>query len=230
MIHAYLCVTDTHEPLLSILKETLPLDLDLHVLPVHQKCVSGRFKTQGWKDTMFDKVGMIVAACESHPEGSILLHLDADIQFFASRLSPLILSHLRGLDFCGQNNAAAGNKNEMCGGFFAFRNSTATRKLFCDIIDGMRRGNNHDQLELNRLLPLSGLRYGYFARHLVWCPGRRWKPGLPLKLPPEVLVHHANWTIGVENKIAQLKEGRRLFAKLVGGAKQPRPADPTKAQ
>ena len=35
--------------------------------------------------------------------------------------------------------------------------------------------------------------------------GKHWQPGTELPLPRNIFLHHANWTIGIENKIAQLK-------------------------
>jgi len=32
-----------------------------------------------------------------------------------------------------------------------------------------------------------------------------WSPGDSLPIPHNILLHHANWTVGLENKIAQLK-------------------------
>lgn len=50
----------------------------------------------------------------------------------------------------------------------------------------------------------------------VWNPGlvrpTEWKPGDPLRVPRRISVHHANYTIGVDNKLAQLAEVDRIVA------------------
>lgn len=50
----------------------------------------------------------------------------------------------------------------------------------------------------------------------VWNPGlsrpRVWRPGDPLRVPRRILVHHANYTVGVDNKLAQLAEVDRIVA------------------
>ena len=35
--------------------------------------------------------------------------------------------------------------------------------------------------------------------------GKLWNPGQFLKVPSQIILHHANWTVGVENKVAQLR-------------------------
>jgi len=35
--------------------------------------------------------------------------------------------------------------------------------------------------------------------------GELWKPGMELSIPKKIILHHANWTISLENKIVQLK-------------------------
>ncbi len=45
--------------------------------------------------------------------------------------------------------------------------------------------------------------------------GRPWSPGMPLSVPKGIILHHANWTRGMENKIAQLTLVRRLASETV---------------
>lgn len=35
--------------------------------------------------------------------------------------------------------------------------------------------------------------------------GQHWQPSMPLTIPQNIAIHHANWTVGTENKIAQLR-------------------------
>ena len=53
-----------------------------------------------------------------------------------------------------------------------------------------------------------GLSWTYFPSTFLsggTLTGRAWSPGDNLDIPGELLIHHANWTIGVDNKIAQMK-------------------------
>jgi len=53
-----------------------------------------------------------------------------------------------------------------------------------------------------------GIRWNYLPRQFFGggtLAGKAWKPGMVLQVPQDIVLHHANWTIGIENKIAQLK-------------------------
>ena len=66
-----------------------------------------------------------------------------------------------------------------------------------------------DQEPLNRALTSDNkikkslLPYKFFNPALDIGPNK-WLPGTILKLPKDIILHHANWTIGIENKIKQL--------------------------
>jgi hypothetical protein len=40
--------------------------------------------------------------------------------------------------------------------------------------------------------------------------GKRWHPGMEISVPENIIMHHANWTVGVENKMALLKHVREI--------------------
>ncbi|MEQ8718844.1 MAG: putative nucleotide-diphospho-sugar transferase [Acidimicrobiales bacterium] len=80
------------------------------------------------------------------------------------------------------------------------------RRLAFDALTAFhaRRPRPADQLSW-RLLP-----------SYIWNPGlsrpREWRPGDPLRVPRTIHVHHANYTVGVANKLAQLAEVDRIVA------------------
>ena len=43
--------------------------------------------------------------------------------------------------------------------------------------------------------------------------GKQWTPGTSLVIPRNIVLHHANWTVGLENKIAQLQYVRNIAMK-----------------
>lgn len=45
-----------------------------------------------------------------------------------------------------------------------------------------------------------------------YLPGALWGPGQPLSIPQGICLHHANWTAGIQNKIAQLEYVKRVVA------------------
>lgn len=53
-----------------------------------------------------------------------------------------------------------------------------------------------------------GVSWDYFPKEIFGggtLTGRGWKPGDDLKIPSEIIIHHANWTYGLEDKINQLQ-------------------------
>ena len=44
---------------------------------------------------------------------------------------------------------------------------------------------------------------------------KNWEPGMALPIPGEIIIHHANWVVGAEYKIAQLKYVRDLVRQRV---------------
>ena len=46
-----------------------------------------------------------------------------------------------------------------------------------------------------------------------YLPGKMWNPGDDLDIPKDIVMHHANWTIGIENKIAQLEYVKDVVSK-----------------
>ncbi len=41
--------------------------------------------------------------------------------------------------------------------------------------------------------------------------GKAWKPGDEISVPDDAIMHHANWTEGLENKLAQLEHVRKKY-------------------
>lgn len=68
-------------------------------------------------------------------------------------------------------------------------------------------------LEKLCLLPNDyGLNWGYLPE--TFCSagtisGEFWEPGKQIAIPHRPLIHHANWTVGIQNKIAQLEVVRK---------------------
>jgi len=113
----------------------------------------------------------------------------------------------------------------LCTGFFVARGTDALRGLWqCvrdrAIVDG------RDQLAFNELVREDArsarrrtVRAGTLPREFfgAGCGLRQpegydserrfhlWEPGVELDVPEDVVVHHANWTVGVDRKLAQLE-------------------------
>lgn len=212
-IKAFALVTPSHAELLNdFLIPSLPKDMDLIVSNNEQHCESGEYMSKGWNTSMCDKVKMIIEAINSNI-GECILHIDVDIQFFTTSISSHIMSALRDIDFVAMNDNIKGGV--ACGGFFAMRCSDETLKLFEDVLKLMNDSNINDQDALNDVLPKSGVKYGFLDDDKFWSPRKLWTPNKSLKIPDTILMHHANWCVGVDSKRAQLKKAMEAYSRNV---------------
>lgn len=174
----------------------------------HQDCPTGEFMQTGWNATMLKKVDLIIEAIEEN-WGEVFIYSDVDIQFFGS-IKDLILQMAKDHDFIVQRDTPHG---DLCAGFFACRGNKKTLALWEKIrgqlelassgyvndqtlLQGYLKENNEFNISWN-WLPNSFFGGGTFKKKL-------WKPGEELHIPEAPLMHHANWTIGIANKVAQL--------------------------
>lgn len=178
-----------------------------------QSCPSGDFMAAGWLDTMLRKVDLILRGIDEN-WGDVFVHSDVDVQFFAPTQS-LIEEAIANQDLVVQRDAPWG---ELCAGFFACRANDAVRRLWSEIRSQIAAGaNENDQVLLNNLLRGSDahrdVRWSYLPDRIFsggTLTGRLWCPGEPLRVPENIVIHHANWTVGVENKLSQLRYVREL--------------------
>lgn len=171
--------------------------------------------SEGWLPCMEQKVRMMIEAIRANP-GECILHLDADIQFFTCRVSKLLLRELDGLDLVAQSDSQNMTDYSLCGGFFALRANRANLNLFEAILEVMADRGLNDQQALNDVIRSKKHRAGLLPDDLFWSPRKLWTPTNPLSLPSRIVMHHANWCTGVENKAKQLHEGKRVHRDFNG--------------
>jgi hypothetical protein len=231
----YSFYTPSHRVLLE--KWFLPTikdDYEILVKEGKQHSPSGAFKEEGWGRTMLDKVEWIIHAVEENL-GDIFVYSDADVQFFRPTKHALLES-IRDKDLSIQQDNPEG---VLCAGFFICRSNRKTLRLWKDIFKKVASNNlTEDQSELNKILkgraPLINVagkarilssRLGFNKYCLKWnylplefygggrLTQKLWTPGINLNIPDKIMLHHANYTIGLENKIAQLKYVRGIVNK-----------------
>jgi hypothetical protein len=202
---------------------------ELEVIVEHhsQICPSGRIMTSGWIDCMQKKAALIIRAIEENP-GSLFIYSDVDVQF----LQPVknkIEQLIGGNDIVIQRNSPEGT---VCAGFFAAIGNERNLELWKSIFSELgKQTKKDDQGVLNDKLGRNGEgflnnseknRFGVVWDYLpnsFYCPGQSvwkevrklWQVGDKLEVPDDILLHHANWTIGVDNKIAQLEYVKRII-------------------
>jgi DNA polymerase sigma len=163
-----------------------------------QEC-SGNFMDQGWMLTMGKKLDYII---ESIREcwGGVFVHSDCDVQFFGS-FERDILEQLGDKDIVGQRELKA---DDMCCGFFICRANERTLSLF-ENIKLLVNEKKNDQIVLNEIkdkfVDWGVLDDKYLSVIHLLKNVPLWVPGVDIKLKrKDILVHHANWTVGVDNK------------------------------
>jgi hypothetical protein len=110
-----------------------------------------------------------------------------------------------------QNDSPAGRK---CAGFFVCRAGPATLHLWQRVRAHMiERRVSSDQAALNDVADTCGLRWAYLPSTFFGggaLTGKAWTPTESLPVPDGIVMHHANWTTGIPDKIAQLQYVREL--------------------
>jgi hypothetical protein len=196
--------------------------------------------TVAFNQTMVAKVRLMLDAIREN-WGGVFIYSDVDIQFFG-RTEPLIDEAMSNLDVAAQRDAhprmsPIGNpqfSGHLCAGFLACRGNERTLRLWEGILAySLGHPDQHDQQALNHLLSWRsgwrmpnrfGVRWGYLP-DAFFGPGPQlqtvWEPGMPLATPATIVMHHANWTIGIANKVAQLVAVRRAIARDVHDGAMP---------
>lgn len=195
----YTFYTDSHTTLLNdyFLPSLQPEDnFEVVIEKFPQECKNGNFMASGWIETMQKKVSYILRGIEEN-WGSIFIHADCDICFFKP-FKDLIMQEIQDYDIVGQHDGGG----SMCCGFFACRGNDNTKKLFEHVLRDMHNSNN-DQQAFNTLkdkyVKSKVLDDRFFNVNSV-LNGRVWTPALDFDIGKDIVMLHANWTVGVDNK------------------------------
>jgi len=144
--------------------------------------------------------------------GDIIVCSDADVQFLGKTKNKIFR-------LLGENDIIfqpATDSVPVCSGFFACRCSIRTLNLFKILKQRLKNNKNKldgEQIELNKLLKEKwyiDLNWDLLPHNLFWSPNNLYEDVNELKVPKNILMHHANWTNGIENKIKQLEHVESL--------------------
>jgi hypothetical protein len=239
--------TPSHAPLRERwFRATLQDDLEVVILELDGEG-DGRWLSDGWWAGIDRKIELFVEAVRENI-GETLLFSDMDVQFFRP-VVPLLLDALGEDDMAFQSNTSAFPEantgflvcragaatlrfweatrtlcRERPSGRFAaetlraFGPRVATRAVFKLIKH--RLGRLYEQDAANILLATGacGVRWSLLPDRF-FCPGRMWRPGDRLEVPENVVMHHANWCVGVEHKLRQLEYVREVVASRDGAGR-----------
>ena len=184
-------------------------ELHLHFCPTNGQ---GRFMEDDWVKAIKFKAEVIIQSIKDF-RGETFVYSDIDVQFFLPT-QPIIEEALKNNDIVCQLNRPWGT---LCTGFFAMKANKVTSSLWERVYKAIEQ-ERRDQLALNRFIrSLSGIRYQELPKSFFGggtFSKTRWMPGDTLFMPSRPVMHHANCTVGVQNKILQLQLAKTLVSNL----------------
>lgn len=169
----------------------------LDITRVPQQSVSGDFGSPGFAECMQDKIKVILRAIDEN-EGGMFIFADCDIQFLKPLHEDIFSYDMTNMDILAQSD-----QGTICAGFMICKVSEKLKDFFRYIHDVCLNFPN-DQICIDRnkhkinysLLPCDKYyTVGNYTDGAVW----NGKDSIP-QPPKEVIMHHANFTVGVENK------------------------------
>jgi len=229
-IRMHVMITPSHEHFFKKwFSPSLKDDYEL-VVTRHKQESSGIFMKPGWTKAVLRKVDMIVDAIKRN-WGKIFIYSDVDIQFFRPTW-PIIASLIGNNDMLIQR-VCMDSKRGSCTGFFACKGNERALKTWEAIRAHMIRvhaGKKEadDQRGFNAVmkknpfqLKVADLPPSFFSGGMYNC--QLWQPGKKLRIPKDIVLHHANWTLSVGNKLKQFAYVRAQVKKM--NAKKQEPND-----
>lgn len=213
-------------------------DFELVYEEAEQACKNGEFMAAGWLETMLGKVDLILRAIRENPgevflhsdvDVQFFQPIQSDIEglmqgkdFVIMRDSP------RGV-MCPGFFAGRGT-DRLLDLWSRIRDAILPpgKKHDQDLLNDFVLGEvNPLRVAVSRIIyratgayiPVGHrpparpctVRWDYLPER-YYCYGaktwREWRPGTDLQLPSNIMLHHANWTRGIDNKIAQMKAAR----------------------
>jgi Nucleotide-diphospho-sugar transferase len=175
-----------------------------------QTTTEGMFMSHGWLDSMEIKLDVILKAIDENKNGWFVFS-DCDIQFLRPFIND-VESELANVDIVCQNDC-----DSLCAGFFACKSNNNTLNLFKAIKQNFRHMVN-DQVALNELKHL--VNYKLLDKQKYFTIGNffnnidgthNWDNVTSIEVPNTILLHHANYVKGTDNKLKLLESVKTNF-------------------
>jgi MoaA/NifB/PqqE/SkfB family radical SAM enzyme len=168
----------------------------------------GAYMQEDWTRAVLFKSATIIKAIQDN-WGEVFVYSDVDVAFFGpTKLA--VLKSLAGKDIVCQLDDPSGN---LCTGFFGIRANDTTLSLWRQVQAAVER-ERRDQPAFNRLVrDMKDLRAGYLPVSFFG-PGTfsaRLVDGERFYIPADPVMFHANFTLGVDNKMKLLTRAHRII-------------------
>jgi hypothetical protein len=184
----------------------------LNIARLENNCV-GDFKTYGFYNSCLSKIQNIIEYLKALDDDDCLIYLDSDI-YVKDDIVSIMKLELEDYDAAFQQDSP----NALCGGMFICRKNNKTLQLFQEILDVLvakpeyYQNEVSDQTALNEMLTTDIINYKALSERFttygnigegVWDPNCA-----PFELPENLVAFHANFTVGIDNKILLLNAVR----------------------
>jgi hypothetical protein len=204
-LHWLTTFSATHRQMLDWFVTHLPMrpgdTLSAAQLP--QLCESGTYFEPGWKTQITGKIDALIELTGSVPPSGTIACLDVDITVFR-HFEDEVVEHLQinRTEYAFQNDGAGG----MCAGFMLFERREVALGVLGSVKSRLPEAES-EQPALNQVIARSDAIL--LSPSIVWTYGLHglglWRPGIVPHSPRGIAAHHANWTIGLENKMMLLR-------------------------
>lgn len=180
--------------------------LEAHEIP--QECATGVYKSEGFWMCVRRKLALIL---ETNAWGEPFAYTDADVRFYGLTPEKLI-ADLGTCDVAFQCDHWKGQV--ACMGFMVVRPSERVTK-WATLTMALCEKHNDDQAAAAEAMSQSHLMWKLLPRE-YWTHGAdetQWFPGR-LTPPEGIVMHHGNWVMGVERKMALMDEVKEKMAPI----------------
>jgi hypothetical protein len=161
------------------------------------------YDTPGFRRSCELKIDYLLEALSTETEPFVFS--DVDVCFYGSVVEDLL--ELADPDFGRQGVLFQSDGPERaCSGFMLWHPSSSTRDLVGSVRKVMTDQELMDQDAFHHVMRERKMHPALLPER-YWTVGRmgqRWLPGMTVRPPKNLLMHHANWTVGVENKLRLL--------------------------
>ena len=205
----YTMVSKSHQYLSDeyFAKSVKEFEPDAEIIFEEQKqiCKSGEYYSDGWKESMRQKVEIYEKAISLNEE--YFIWSDVDIEFYKPFIETCI-EELGEYDIAFQEGVGG----EYCAGFFISKINDRTKKFF-QLLKEKYDLYSCDQEAINRNIKHVKAK---FLSHIflnISFQHRHWN-GQPFKIENELIMFHANYTVGLQNKIKLLNMAKKYNEKI----------------
>ena len=200
----YTFFTPSHKLFLKTYMDSFPFEdgFDLQVKFFPQECPTAKYREKGWKQTMKRKIEYILESLEETKENDCFIHSDIDIQFFKPFKSDILKELYESeKEILFQNDFVA-----LCMGFFICKKTKNTTNFF-NLVNNQLDDFVDDQVAVNSIIKNHEIKYGVLSEkyYTIGPKNGIWTGNTNIEIPKNLILHHANWTEGLVNKMMLLQ-------------------------